>query len=114
MDNNKMPQDTLSFIQKIQEYGLIGYFWIIIISLWAGTVRYLTNLNGSKPTFLGWLTDAMVSGFVGVIAGLTCQHFQVEPSLSYALSGICAHNGTRSLNLITQIIKKNSDPTSIR
>ena len=102
-----MPQDTLSFIQRLQEYGVLGYLWILIISFWAGTAKYLVSLNGQKPTFLGWLSETCVSGFVGVIAAMTCQYYQLDFLLTSAITGICAHNGTRSLYLIGEILKKN-------
>ena len=103
-----MPQDTLSFIQRLQEYGVLGYAWILLVSFWAGTAKYLTNLNGQKPTFLGWLTETCVSGFVGIIAAMTCQYYQLDFLLTSAITGICAHNGTRSLYLIGQLLKKNT------
>lgn len=103
-----MPHDTLSFLQRIQEYGLLGYAWILLVSFWAGTAKYLTSLNGKKPTLLGWFTETCVSGFVGVIAAMTCQYYQLDFLLTSAITGICAHNGTRSLYLIGQILKKNT------
>lgn len=103
-----MPQDTLSFLQRLQEYGILGYAWILLVSFWAGTAKYLTNLNGEKPTFLGWLTETCVSGFVGIVAAMTCQYYQLDFLLTSAITGICAHNGTRSLYLIGQLLKKNT------
>lgn len=102
-----MPVDSLSFIQRLQEYGVLGYTWILLVSFWAGTAKYLTNLNGEKPTFLGWLTETCVSGFVGIIAAMTCQYYELDFLLTAAITGICAHNGTRSLYLIGEILKKN-------
>lgn len=103
-----MPQDTLSFLQRIQEYGLLGYAWILLVSFWAGTAKYLTSLDGKKPTLLGWFTETCVSGFVGIIAAMTCQYYQLDFLLTSAITGICAHNGTRSLYLIGQLLKKNT------
>jgi len=102
-----MPSDTLSFIQRLQEYGVLGYLWILIVSFWAGTARYLTSLNGREPTFFGWLSETCVSGFVGIIAAMTCQYYELDFLLTAAITGICAHNGTRSLYLIGEILKKN-------
>lgn len=102
-----MPNDTLSFIQRLQEYGVLGYLWILIVSFWAGTARYLTSLNGKKPTFFGWLSETCVSGFVGIIAAMTCQYYELDFLLTAAITGICAHNGTISLYLIGEILKKN-------
>lgn len=103
-----MPQDSLSFMQRLQEYGVLGYAWILVLSAWAGTAKYLGSLDGRKPTFLGWLTDTCVSGFVGVIAAMTCQYYQLDFLITSAITGICAHNGTRSLYFISEIVKKNT------
>lgn len=103
-----MPQDTLSFLQRLEEYGALGYAWILFVSFWAGTVRYLTSLNGKRPTIFGWLSETCVSGFVGIIAAMTCQYYQLDFLLTSAITGICAHNGTRSLYLIGDILKKNT------
>lgn len=102
-----MPSDTLSFIQRIQEYGVLGYAWILVVSIWAGTAKYLSTLDGKKPTFWGWFAETIVSGFVGVITAMTCQYYQLDFLLTSAITGICAHNGTRSIYLIGEILKKN-------
>lgn len=103
-----MPQDTLSFVQRLQEYGLLGYAWLLLISFWAGTAKYLTTLNGKKPMFWGWFAETTISGFVGVISAMICQYYEVDFMLTAAITGISAHNGTRSLYLIGQLIKKNT------
>lgn len=94
----------LEVIQKAQEFGLTGYGWLLFISFWAGAVRYLSSLNGKKPTLSGWLIESCVSGFVGMITALVCQYFALDFILTSALAGICAHTGTRSLYLVSEII----------
>jgi len=103
-----MPLDSLSFMQRLQEYGVLGYAWILVLSAWAGTAKYLGSLDGRKPTFLGWLSETCVSGFVGIISAMTCQYYQMDFLLTSAITGICAHNGTRSLYFISEIVKKNT------
>lgn len=103
-----MPNETLGFMQRLQEYGGLGYTWILIISAWAGTVRYLTSLQGRKPKMFEWLTETIVSGFVGVITAMICQYYRVDYLLTAAITGVAAHNGTRSLYLISELIKKNT------
>ncbi len=104
---DKMPQETLTFMQRVQEYGLLGYCWIMLISFWAGTARYVVKLNGSTPTFWGWLSDTLVSGFVGVVVAMTCQYYGFDFLLTSAITGICAHNGTRSLYIFGAILRRN-------
>lgn len=104
-----MPADNLSFVQRLAEYGLLGYAWLLIISVWGGTVRYITDIKlGNKPSFIAWLYEAVVSAFVGVITAMTCQYYQLDFLLTSAITGVAAHNGTRTLYVIAEIIKKNS------
>lgn len=104
-----MPNETLSFMQRLQEYGLLGYAWILLIAFWGGTVRYLSAVkNGEKPSFIGWITETIVSGFVGILAAMICQYFKIDYLLTAAITGIAAHNGTRSLYIIGEILKKNA------
>lgn len=108
MDKN-MPHDKLSFIQRLMEYGLWGYAWLFVISIWGGTVRYISDIKlGNKPSFISWLYEACISGFVGIITAMTCQYYQLDFFLTSAITGIAAHNGTKSLYVIAELIKKNT------
>lgn len=107
MDND-MPQETLTFMQRIAEYGFTGYIWLFVVSVWAGTAKYLGSLNGKPPAFFAWLSEVVISGFVGIIAAMTCQYYQLDFLLTSAITGICAHNGTKSLYLIGDLLKKNT------
>jgi hypothetical protein len=107
-DNFNMPDNTLSLLQRIEEYGLIGYAWMLIVILWGATARYLIGLNGKKATFLGWLTETTVCAFVGVVVGMVCQYYGMDILLTTAVAAIAAHNGTKSLSILTQVIKKNT------
>ena len=103
-----MPMDNLSFLQRLAEYGIFGYLWLLVISIWGGTVRYISDIKrGNKPSFISWLYEACVSGFVGIITAMTCQYYQLDFLLTSAITGIAAHNGTRTLYVLAEIIKKN-------
>ena len=107
MDKQAMPHDSIGFFKGIVEHGLLNYIGILFISFWAGTAKYLSTLNGKKPTFWGWFADTVISGFVGVLAALLCQYYQIDYLLTAVITGISAHNGTRALCLMTDIIKRN-------
>lgn len=103
-----MPMDNLSFLQRLAEYGILGYLWILVISIWGGTVRYISDIKrGNKPSFISWLYEACISGFVGVITAMVCHHYKLDFMLTSAITGIAAHNGTRTLFVLAEIIKKN-------
>ena len=101
-----MPQDSLNFLERVQEYGLLGYGWLFLISIWAGTAKYLSSLDGKKPTLMGWIIETCISGFVGMITAMTCQYYQLDFLLTSAITGIAAHNGARSLYLLSNFLKR--------
>jgi ABC-type uncharacterized transport system permease subunit len=103
-----MPGDSLNFIQRINEYGVWSYLIFLVISCWAGTVRFLLDVKqGKKPSFLNWIIETCVSGFVGLIFAIACQYYSVDILLTGVIVGIAAHNGTRSLYFLSNFIKKN-------
>lgn len=102
-----MPADNLSFLQRLAEYGLLGYAWLIVISIWGGTVRYITDVKrGDKPSFMSWLYEAIISAFVGIITAMLCQYYHLDFLLTSAITGMAAHNGTRTLYVIAEVLKK--------
>lgn len=103
-----MPSEHLSFIQRLNEYGVWSYFMFFFIACWAGTVRFFIGVkNGNRPTFINWIVETTTSGFVGLICALACQYYEIDILLTGVIVGIAAHNGTRSLYLLTNVIKKN-------
>lgn len=107
MDKN-MPHDSLSLIQRIQEYGLLGYGWMIVLAVWAGTVKYIQSLNGDKPTLMGWLTETISCTFVGVVVGMTCEYYELDIMLTFVIVALASHHGTKALYIVGNILKKNS------
>lgn len=106
-----MPHDKVDLIDKLSEYGVLGYIWLLIISIWGGSVRYIADIkNGKVPTFIGWFFEAVVSGFVGVVTAMICHYYQIDYLLTAALTGIAAHNGTRTLYLIAEKLKLSIPP----
>lgn len=104
-----MPNESISFMQRIGESGVWSYLIFLIISCWAGTVKFLLDVkNGEKPSILNWFIETSVSGFVGFIFALACQYYKVDILLTGVIVGIAAHNGTRSLYFLSNFIKKNS------
>lgn len=70
-------------------------------------------LDGKRPTFLGWFSDALISGFVGIVVATTCQYYRLDFLITSSITGICAHNGVRSLYLVGEFLKKKSIAISV-
>lgn len=109
MENPKMPGDSLNFLQKLSEQGVWNFFIILVLSGWAGTVRWLLNVKGGeKPTVIGWFIETFVSAFVGLLVAFACASYEVGFYMSAVIIAVAAHNGTRTLYLLTSIVKKST------
>tara|TARA_R110000744_G_scaffold105561_1_gene201722 strand:- start:924 stop:1316 length:393 start_codon:yes stop_codon:yes gene_type:complete len=99
-----MPQDTLSFIQRIQEYGILAYVAFLFLSMWAGTVSFFKD--ESKNKLSEWVVEMVISSFVGLVTGLACQYYEVDVVLACVVTSISAMNGTKSLEWLADFLKK--------
>lgn len=106
LSDKVMPQDSISVFKQAIDMGVLNFLTLVFISIWAGMVRYFSQLKGKAPTFWGIALESFISGFVGVITALACASFELDFYLTAAVVGISAHNGTRSLTLIGEVITK--------
>lgn len=103
MSKMAMPDNLI----KIAEYGLIHYLIMGLLSVWAATVRHLTNIkNGGEGGWVSWLIEVCISGFVGVLTGLLCQHFELDILITFVIVAVSAHTGTNTLILLKDAIIK--------
>lgn len=103
MSNPQMPQE---FIAKISEYGVWNYFLILIVAFWAGTTKTLVQIrNGEPPSFVVWITETSVSGFVGFLTYTLCQYNNTDMELSVVISGVCSYHGTKALAITGEMLK---------
>lgn len=103
-----MPQEKLTTLEHLLEEGVLGYIWVLFISVWAGTVRYIAAAKNGEPTsFKLWLGEACTSAFVGVVTSSLCQYYKLDEQLSAAIVGIAAYYGTKTLTIMLEIGRKN-------
>ena len=98
-----MPNDSLNFIQKLQEYGLINYLCLFGLSMWAATVKYIESLKGEKFSILDWFSEIIVCSFVGMLAAMGCKYFELDFYSTAVIVSLAAHKGTRSIYMIKSI-----------
>lgn len=103
--NSKRKNVDNETIGKLSEYGVLGYVWVLFISIWGGTAHYLSRKN-KKLTVMGWLSEITIAGFAGIMTALICQHYHLEFLLSSAIIGVASHGGVRTLKVINSLIMK--------
>jgi len=92
-------------IEELGRLGLMDYIYIILLSSWAGLVKYLQSLKKAPFSWLNLFVELSTSGFVGLLAGLACQYYKLSFPATAFICGIAAHHGVRSLYLATDFLK---------
>jgi len=91
-------------------YDLITYAWVVLLSMWGGTVRFVRkvrdgamSLKQASFTFIGEVTT---SAFAGVITFYICEVSAITPLMTAVFVGIAGHMGGRALEPLEALYKR--------
>ena len=90
-----------------ENYSLLTYIWVIGLSAWGGVAHHLYKLQVDKNaefSLFSFLTDVIISGFVGVITFFLCESNDFDPLVTASIVGISSHMGTRSIKLFRKYL----------
>ena len=105
-----MPAEKLTLVQKLYEVGAFGWLFLCLITFLGATVRYVKGLaKGQALNVRNWLIELVISAFVALMTGLLCEAFEVDYIWSCVIIGWSAHEGTRALYLLRNVINKRFD-----
>lgn len=82
------------------EKDLMPYLIVFAISVWGGIASYIRKLRSGtfiRFAFAELVGEITISGFVGFVTFFICQSYGVSVELTAAMSGICAHMGSRAV-----------------
>lgn len=78
----------------------ITWAWLVGITLLGGLVSFLRKMRASHVrawNFTEFIGEIVTSGLAGLITANLCQWLDYPMPLTYALTGIGAHMGSRAL-----------------
>ena len=91
-------------------YSWLTYLWVVVLSAWGGTVRYLQSIKGTKVPLRKLLVDLTVGGstsiFVGVITFFFCEAANFEPLWTAVCVAVTGHMGAEALVIISNVVRK--------
>lgn len=103
--DNTMPLNNIP--NDLSQY--IAIIWVFILSIWGGTVHTIKKVRTGvikQFTLREWIMDMVVSSFVGVVTYALCKYGGINEWLSVVMVSTAAHQGTRALLGIEQVVDK--------
>ena len=92
-----------------QNYSLITYVWVIGMAMLGGVANNVKKLKDGtlkRFSFSELLGDLIISGFLGIVTFFLCEYAGLDRMLSAALVGMSAHQGTRGIYFIEELIAR--------
>jgi hypothetical protein len=98
---DSMHDNITAFVEEFKE--LFGYFWLVLLSVWGGTVNYLMRMKkDNKPLFS--LTELIgewaISGFAGLLTAFACVEMGMSWQMTAFFTGVSGHLGGRAIYLM--------------
>ena len=84
-----------------ETYSLFTYLWVLGLSAWAGMASHLYHMKVDNKSFssFAFVSDIIISAFVGVITFFFCESSGVDPLMTAVIIGVSSHMGARAISL---------------
>lgn len=86
----------------------VGYFFLLGLAIWGGTVNYLTRIKHGKVekfSFAELVGEWTISGFAGVLTFYICSEMALSWNMTAFFSGISGHLGGRAIYIFENYFK---------
>jgi len=87
--------------------SIISWSWIVALSLLGGLAAFVRKMRANHVrvwNFTELIGEIVISGLAGLVIAHLCQWREFPMSLTYALTGIGAHMGSRALFKLEAIL----------
>lgn len=87
----------------------IQHLFALVIAIFAGIVAHIEKIQNKTLKgfqFVVFIYDVVISSFVGLLVLYACLYLKLEIEATAVLIGVLAHQGTRGLALLTNILAK--------
>jgi hypothetical protein len=96
-------------MHDFNDFGRDRESWVFLIfAMWGGLCHYIGGVRaGKRPLSLFELAgDLAYSAFAGIMAAALCIHFELSEWMTFAVSGMAGHMGSRTIFLLEQALKR--------
>lgn len=99
-------------------YSLITYAWVLALSAWGGTVRFIRKVKAGDMTLRNalkhWVGELITSSFAGVITFYLAEAAGISQLWTAVLVGVAGHMGARSLEPLEALYKRWTDKGGVQ
>lgn len=108
--NEEIRQAAEAVSKDPTSYSLITYAWVVALSAWGGTVRFIRKVRAGemslKQAAKSLIGEVLTSAFAGVLTFYLAEATNVTPLWTAVLVGVAGHMGGRSIEHIEMIFKR--------
>lgn len=91
-------------------YGLLTYAWVLALSAWGGTVRFIRKVKAGDMSLKQAATtlcgEIVTSAFAGVVTFYACEAQEVAPLMTAVLVSVAGHMGGRAIEPLEALYKR--------
>lgn len=103
-------RQTVEAAKDPASYGILTYAWVIGLSAWGGTVRFIRKVKAGemnlKQAAFAFVGEVIVSGFAGVMTFYACEVSDLDRLTTAIFVGVAGHMGARALEPIEMLFKR--------
>lgn len=107
--NEEIRQATEA-VKDPTSYGLLTYAWVVVLSAWGGTVRFIRKVKAGemslKQAALTLTGEVITSAFAGVVTFYACEANGIPQLMTAVLVSVAGHMGGRALEPIEALYKR--------
>lgn len=92
-----------------QNYSFITYLWVFAMAMLGGVANNVKKIKDGtlkRFSFSELVGDLIISGFLGIVTFFLCEYAGLDRMLTAALIGMSAHQGTRGIYFIEELIAR--------
>jgi hypothetical protein len=107
---NEEIRQAAEAVKDPTSYGLFTYAWVVLLSAWGGTVRFIRKVKAGEMSIrqaaMTLMGELVTSVFAGVITFYACEANAVAPLWTAVLVSVAGHMGGKALEPFESIFKR--------
>ena len=107
-----MNEEAKQIVEAVKDpltFHWLTYAWVVILSAWGGTVKFLNNLRGTSRTKREAISEFVIglitNTFVGVLTFYVCQAMEMDMLWSAVAISVNGYMGVKAIELFHESLQ---------